>query len=401
MLYALTVLLLLSILVWEISPAAPSVIMMAQLAWVLLHPEFAKLWKKFISSPVHWLGTLIFFSALLPGLYDSNTAGWLSKVQIRLPFLVMPLVFTALHPLSVKAYRGIFAVLIGMMLLAATGVIINYYTHADEIHAMLNVSGHIPTPIHHIRFSLLLALAALASLVFSAEQFRFKFSWEPWLWLLLGLAQVLMLHILSVRSGLLAFYVALLALALRMIILHRRWYLGTALILLMVSGPIIAYHTVYSFWFKVHMTLHNINEYRAGRIGEYSDTQRLLSYELGMRLARQSPWIGMGQGDFELALHNIYAQEYPQQKPMLPHNQFLYLFASLGLLGLLCFVLPFYYLCLAQQRWKEPLLLAFAASSTASFMTETTLETAVGTLFVVFFLQLGLAASTAPTLKPK
>jgi O-antigen ligase len=262
--------------------------------------------------------------------------------------------------------------------------LINYAADYERINESLTRSKAIPCPqADHIRFSLLLSLAFFATLhLWRQLQWSFRPTWGK-IYAFLAVWLVLGLHILSVRSGLLALYLGSVAWLGLWIVETKRWTLGLSLILVVLSLPFLAYFGVESFRAKIDLSLYNLQLYQQGTIGEYSDTQRFLSYKIALQLAAEKPWLGWGMGDVWAAQQAVYRQDYPGQNPMFPHNQFLSILVGTGVLGLLAFVGA--WLWPLWRAWRQPLVLSFFVVMGSSFLTENTLFITIGVNIYVFF----------------
>lgn len=89
-----------------------------------------------------------------------------------------------------------------------------------------------------------------------------------------------------------------------------------------------------------------------------------------------------------------YSCRYPEistDKYVLPHNQFIYNLAAYGLLGLVVFLIGFYYPLLLGIRERNVLSLVVYLVITLSFLTEYTLEANIGVIIGLFFPLLTLA----------
>jgi O-antigen ligase len=201
-----------------------------------------------------------------------------------------------------------------------------------------------------------------------------------------------MVHVLAVRTGMLALYGGLLAWGLAAAWHAKRyvWAIGT--VALLALAPVAAYQLLPSVRAKVGLMLWNLERYRAGEIGQYSDTQRWASYEVGLAIGNRAPWLGCGIGDLDAEVDAEYARRFPDVKPMLPHNQWLFFFAACGVVGLLFALTAFFSPLFWEKKYQDPLFAGFFLLTTVSFMTETAIETAVGVGLTAFFLSLLMAA---------
>ena len=134
----------------------------------------------------------------------------------------------------------------------------------------------------------------------------------------------------------------------------------------------------------MQLTQHNINMIMRGEIGNYSDTQRLLSYKMAFQVIQKNPISGTGIGDLKDDLKAEYTQHYPDKNVKYPHNQFITIWAGAGLIGLLVFGLSYFYTILGKPfRHKEQIV--FGSIILLSFMTENTLLNSTGMSIYVFF----------------
>lgn len=374
-----------SFLFWELTPIPMSISTILIVVAGLWRGK-ADAWRNWKQNKVFVAMGLLLWLPMASFLWSENMGVWLDRTIMKLPFFLLPLGVSGLEPLTERQYRRIFEILMLALCLANIGVLINYYLHFEEVKEALRVSKNVPTPINHIRFSLLSSLAAIASLYFWArEAGKIR-------WLYLGAFAFLVaaIHICTVRSGLVALYMALACFGLVELAQRKKWWLLGVFCLAMMVAPYMAYRLVPNVYNKVHLTFHNFHVYKHGEIGGYSDTRRMLSYQHGLDIAMRSPLLGTGAGDLKGEMEKIYIEKSPGNKPLMPHNQYLFSFAALGVLGLLSVVvvgfLPLFY----QRGYQDSLFLAFNIIALTSFMTEMTLETQVGVAFYSFFLTIGL-----------
>ncbi len=123
----------------------------------------------------------------------------------------------------------------------------------------------------------------------------------------------------------------------------------------------------------------------------HSLLQRLEYWKTGVKIVLSHPFLGVGVGDVE----DVFQQEYKNNNTLLlpenrhrAHNYFLTIWISFGLIGVIVFILIFYYSI--QEAWKNDsfLYVAFLVVVLSSFLTEDTLETQAGVTFFSFFITL-------------
>lgn len=322
----------------------------------------------------------------------TETDYWFDRLRLRLPFLILPFLFIALPPLSERQLRGHLYFLLIFIFITTTAVLINYGLHFEEIQLNIKRGQSIPMPRNHIRFSLVVALAIVCGTYLTAVRYRVFQYIDRWLVPALTGLLFLMLHILAVRTGLLAAYVALIFLALRYALVKRNYLvLGLTLAAVLVL-PFLAYHFVPSIRTKINYTRFDYWKNQQGEGGEYADAGRLASLEVGWELWRENPILGTGAGGLRQAVADRFEQRYSDRAhPLMPHNQYLYVAASTGLLGLAVFLFGFFFPLFYHKNYRYPPLLGLYVILATIFMIEHTIENSLGAGYAAIFLLLFLS----------
>jgi O-antigen ligase len=147
-----------------------------------------------------------------------------------------------------------------------------------------------------------------------------------------------------------------------------------------------------SFKLKIDYARWDYLQYRQGIGAFYPDAERLISMEIGLDIGKRSPLFGIGAGDLEQAVKAAYnAPPYAgKYNYRMPHNQFVTLFAGVGIIGLVLFLTGFFYPLLYRKNYRQPLFLALHAIVFMSFFMENTIENNFGVSMYLFFLLIGL-----------
>lgn len=343
--------------------------------------------RKLLAYPPYAMLTLFFLVVLIGPLPTDDFTYWLARLRIKLPFLGLPLVFLGHPPLKQKAFWGLLYFLLVLMLLTAIGVSLNYVFNYEAVQEILKKGQPMPTPRNHIRYSLILAFSIISGGYLYQQGYYWKYRWERLAILSITFSLLFFIHLLSVRSGLLALYMALGLLILRYMIIHRRYLYGGLTLVLLCSLPLLAYWLVPSFKAKVAYMKWSMEKYQEGEGDVYADPGRIVSWEVGWSIYKKHRITGIGYGNIRAAVEQRFEQDYPgRPQALLPHNQFLFVLAATGWIGLSVFMIAYLFPLFYAQNYRHPLMLGFYGITTAAFMIEHTIENAMGVGFYIFFL---------------
>ena len=347
-------------------------------------------WERFRSDKAYWIISIPFFLVLVSALWSEDGGYTLERLRIKLPFLILPFAFASVPSLKKREVLTVFYFLLLVMTVACIYVGMNYLANFDEVNEMIGRGKPIPTPSNHIRFSLVLAFTILAGIALVWEKFIFQFSWERWLLPLSTIFLFIFIHILSVRSGLLVLYLAILVTSLRYAFLSKRYGLIAIVLAILVSLPLVAYRTMPSFRQKINYARWDVRQYLEGNGQDYSDSERFLSMEIGLEIGNAHPVLGVGAGDLKQTVNEVYYDRYPELSPKMPHSQFVSMYAGTGLLGLGVFLFSFLFPLFYKRRYQSLIFLGFHTIIFFSFFMENTVENNFGVSFYLLGVLLGI-----------
>jgi O-antigen ligase len=348
--------------------------------------------------------TIPFLLVLVSWPWSSDLGYTLERLRIKLPFLVLPFAFASMPPLRKREVCTILYFLLVIMSIISGYVLVNFIANFDAEMANLGRGGHLTTPSNHIRFSLMVALTILGGGALWLDKFSFQTKNEavttppirnpqsvnpliPCLTLFL----FAFIHVLSVRSGLVSLYIALLALGAWFFLVKKRYLLGLLGIAGVAMLPVAAYLTVPSFKAKVDYARWDYLQFRQGIGSNYPDSERFTSMLLGLDIGREHPLLGVGAGDLKREVKQRYeAGQVGDYQYRMPHNQFVTVFAGTGLVGLALFLFGFFFPLFYQKNWHNPLFLALHGVIFTSFFVEDTIENNFGVSLYLFFLLVGV-----------
>jgi O-antigen ligase len=355
-----------------------------------------KAWQKpfsFKSAPAS-----LFFLAPVLGIYilgvlwTEDYMYWVDRVQVKIPLLFLPLgVWAVKDVITRKTIDLLVLFFICLCTATALGSFVYYLIHFKEITESYKHAKTIPTIIEHIRYSLLLTIAFFAAI--QAYKRSSIITTPLHKKIIAGLAIFLFafLHVLSIRSGLLALYatgfVWLLVYTFQSGQKKLLWALPVGALFF-----VLMYFFVPSLNNKVNYMVRDINQFTSGKsVNNYSDGNRLLSMKIGVQLGLKNPMMGVGSGDVQQEMNAVYKKEYSEideHNWLIPHNQFVYILAALGFVGLFIFCLCLLYPVLFTSVLTDVFCLAVLISSYTSFLSEATLELQQGIVLVTLLFSL-------------
>lgn len=357
--------------------------------FLFTHPE--EILRQYYRRKELLVLSLFFVIVFVSGIYSYDKSEWLNWVRIKLPYIALPVAFAGISRLSTKKFTLVLYGFVFTFFFATVFVLVRYALNYAAITDSYYRGNAIPVPYSHIRYSLMLAFSFFCAVyLFNTKRYVYS-RHEQWLQLFFALFAFISLHILSVRSGLLALYSGLIYLALYMVLIHRRYILGIALVTSLAAMPLIAYKLVPSFHNKVEYMRYDLNEYSKGNYNNLSDAIRIISTQLGIEVWKQNPVIGVGAGDLRNEVAKQYEQQYPQlteYNRKVPHNQLVWVLASTGVIGLVLFLMAFFVPLLSHKLYKFWPALVLHLILFFSFFTEDTFEEQIGTGFYLIFLLL-------------
>jgi|GEM_PF-2007168 O-Antigen ligase. len=148
-----------------------------------------------------------------------------------------------------------------------------------------------------------------------------------------------------------------------------------------------AYINTFSLTPRLYKLFWQIGAYKGfGQVKNFSELQRLELWANATRVIRNNFLIGCGCGD----VHSVFTEYLCRNKSQLcgmglkAHNQYLYTFATFGLLGLVLFLFYLIYPPIRQGAFNSVIYCAFFFIVCASMISEDTLDSVQGIMFYIF-----------------
>ena len=371
------------------SRAFASIGMISVLVLSLLYNGFGETFKKYFQRKDLLILSLFFWLVFLSGIYSDDKASWLNWVRIKLPFIALPLAFAAIKKLEERKFIALLYGFVLTLFISVVAVLVNYFLHYETITESFLQGNAIPMPFSHIRYTLMLAFAFFCCW-FLLEKKRVFFSLnEKWLQLFLLAFLFVALHVLSVRSALLALYLGIFFMLFRFIFIEKKFLLAIISLLLIIVIPYTATKFIPSLQNKLEYMHYDMNQFEKGEINNLSDGVRLISMQGGLEIAKQNLMFGVGAGDLKTEMNKFYTEHYPQLAEgdrKLPHNQLVWTLATTGVIGLVLFLFAFSFPVFINRNYKGWLFVTLHLILFSSFFTEATFEEQIGTGFYLIFL---------------
>lgn len=161
---------------------------------------------------------------------------------------------------------------------------------------------------------------------------------------------------------------------------------------------------------RLEEVLFELDIYRSsGMANGHSVAMRIEFQRAGWAIARTNWLHGVGTGDTQRAFDAYYTASRSMLEPqwrLRAHNEYLTLWISFGLFGLLWSLFTWYWPARVVRAWQDPIFVAWAITFMVSCFTDDTIETQAGaTFFVLYYTLFVFAApmerSGAPTPLPR
>ena len=298
----------------------------------------------------------------------------------------MPLAFARPPGFSEKQWKQI-AILFIALVFAATGwSFFDYINNYDAINSGYLQGRSLRTLLENdrVRFSWLVTVALLlCGLLFTGKKAG---KTEKFLLTVISAWFIIFLHLLSVRTGLISFYLLAIALA--------TWYIVKQKIkrsILVITGicllPLAAYFLFPSLqnrvkYFRYEMPFFKNASYREGG----NDVTRVISLKAGWEIMNDHPIAGTGLGDLDEGTARWYNTHYPgmlQRDKIAPSSEWLIYGVATGWPGFILFtsimLLPFF---IPERKYLLWIMLSIITAF--SFLFDIGLEVQFGVFIYTF-----------------
>ena len=311
------------------------IIALIVLLW-LFSGDYKAKYNQIMSSKL-MIASILFFSMHILGLLWTEDLVWGLHILHKMWDFVLffPILYTIVKKEYIKYYVNAF------LLAIALTEIFSYLVWFELIGPFKNATVNNPTPfMSHISYNPILAFATylvLCRIWITRDLSKFQLI----LYSFFAISMSINMFITGGRAGQVMYFVMLGILSLQVFNFKKIKALCLSLILIPLVF-FIAYQTSTIFNERVDSAYHNATNYSESKTTSIG--QRLSFAINSWEIIQQSPFIGVGTGDFPLEYKKINMVNTPSApNARNPHNMYVLVLAQLGLLGLVSLMSIFYY----------------------------------------------------------
>ncbi len=323
--------------------------------------------------------------------WTDNKTYWGIGLQVKLPFLILPLAFPFLPRFNARQLQTI-TLIMAVFLLMGAGYSISFLIRDPAYYiSQYRFSHLLPTPAEqdHVRFSLVIALFVIWSVYTWPVLLSKSVKW--FVGISVGLL-IVYIHILAAKSGIVSLYLFLLAWGVYLLVVKRK-LMGVIIVVAIPLSVIFALRYIPTFGERGGYMFFSYQMLKTGdKSGNYGDIGRLMSYDIAGKLIQQHPLNGVGTGDMPTEMKKGYDQWYPavdDHARLIPHNQFLIVALGCGIPAALLFIL-WVFMPLASIKRNRQSFFFFVVWLILfiQLMIEPIFEVQIGVFVYLFFLLL-------------
>ena len=199
------------------------------------------------------------------------------------------------------------------------------------------------------------------------------------------------LHILAVRSGLVVFYLSTVILSAIYALRQRSFKTLIITLVLAIVLPVVGFLTIPSLNKRIHYMIYDLNEFRKNGGDRYSDSDRIFSLMVGWDIFTDHPAIGTGIGDLKDTCNRKYLDKFgPKKYVLYPHNQYLFIMAGMGIIGLAAFLIFLWGPLIVENNHNNLFLLAIVLIFSIGFLFDNALERSFSAGLYAFLISVGI-----------
>ncbi|MDY0385355.1 O-antigen ligase family protein [Trichlorobacter sp.] len=319
------------------------------LLW-LLEGNLRDKWESLCRHPLTWIFWLYFLLPFISLLWSSDLEWGLKMAKRGIFFLLFPLFVSVTRKEHIKLYISSFIASVGMTELLSyyNWFQLHYFPGLPEGIRSGNDNWQIAPFVNHIMYNPILAFSVyLLGHAVLFEQLNVHKKYTYWIFLITISINML---ISGGRSGQVGFF-AMICLLVFQRFARRPVIAGFVAVGVCVVVFTTAYQASDLFRQRTDLAVHQVLNYK--QVVNSSVGLRINMYVNTFRMFLESPFLGIGVGDFPAEYARINKQYSPQWATVFnPHNQYLFALSTTGVLGgavLICILFLPPYLARAQR----------------------------------------------------
>ncbi len=340
--------------------------------------------------------TLIgFYLLLIIGLiWTNNQKAGVFDLEVKMSLIIFPLIFSFLNYSKAYVKFVLYCFLLGILIAEVYLFYSSYqqYRINHSINSFFYVN--LSTIIHPSYLSLYIVTAMLIILVDLKTRVLNLFKKDLFSIVLIAFLFLFNMLILS-KIGIIVGFILILFFTIHWLIAKKKYVYGFVIILVLLFS-------FYASYQKSSYVKQRVNEFVVGLTateGEATNSSTGIRFKIwkqGVLLIKESPILGHGTGDVKDVLMEKYKLnriESAYIRKYNAHNQFIQISISLGLIGLFCFLLVFYFGISESINMKNYFTFGFLIISFIFMLPESILENQAGTVFFGLFYSILLQKS--------
>jgi len=342
------------------------------------------------------LSSIFYFLFIAGLLYTEQIDKGLFDLQVKLVFLVFPIIFFLSGSILLveKRFRKVLAAFVAgafaSTLLcighAAYISLTTYFTFDHFIYAELSFL------IHPSYYAMYLNLALVICMLHLEKDGK-VISW-PRKAVVASLILYLTVFILFVNSkaGIIITFITFMMILIRLMVVKRKFVLGSVVLIVLFSSVAMVWTRVPYVKSRFQGFLISVSSYdRNMKNSSEGTSERILVWKNAYAVALEKLPFGAGTGDVNAALKECYEKNAfaeGSKRAFNAHNQYLQTTIAIGIPGLLSLLLILAILLRRGIQKDQGLIFYFALIVALNFLVESMLETQAGTVFTAFFISL-------------
>lgn len=367
-------------------------VVLVVLNWLTLGKNLFRIGE--LKNNIPQLILLVFYFWHIIGLlWSDNIDFGLFDLEIKLSFILFPVIFSAFGRFKVVQFERILkGYLLGCSLAILIGIINSIWAYIYGENAYLDFYEHNISPILHISyFAMYLNLALVICFYLIVRSEKNFYSWRNVGLITLSFVFALATFLSTSKNGFLALIFLLLIIATYAVVRYRKWLLGISAVLvvwIVASSLLKDINSGSTSFHGFNQVTKVLNEDEVSKQAGESTAVRVLIWKSSWELIKQSPLIGVGTGDVKDELkanYKLNGFEEPFKKNYNAHNQFFQTAVALGGIGLLLLLAGFAIPAILSFARANYLYLMFTINIAVACLTESILEVQAGVIYFSFF----------------